>query len=449
MNYLEFIAGKLSHSQAEPIPHNGICKVMFPWQAELVAKALDAGRYALFTDTGTGKTMMQLEWARHVSRIGRVLILAPLAVAEQTSMAARDVMGMDVPYRREDDGSQIIVTNYEMLGHFEASFAGVVLDESSILKAYDGKTRTQIIERFGTTQHRLACTATPAPNDHMELGNHSEFLGHKSRSEMLSEYFVHDGSTTQQWRIKGHASEIFWKWICSWAAIMSRPSDIGYDDEGYVLPPLVFHEHQIPIDHVAARDAGFLFAMDARTLSEQRAIRRGTLKQRVSLATGIVTDTTDPVIVWCEMNAEGDALTRAIPGAVQIKGSDSYSVKHDRLTAFGRGDIRVLVTKPSIAGFGLNWQHCSTVVFVGASHSFEQTYQAIRRCWRFGQDKQVDVHIVRAETETAIVENYQRKEREFAKLRSEMMRFASKAQAQRRWIEYNPDRVMEIPQWIV
>jgi superfamily II DNA or RNA helicase len=424
-----------------------ISGVLFPWQAELVDRALRRGRFALFTDTGTGKTLMQLEWARHVAREGRVLVLAPLAVAEQT-VAEGGLLGMDLRYLRRDDGSQIVVTNYEMLSHFDPSaFVGVVLDESSILKSFTGRTRTAIIDAFVDTPYRLACTATPAPNDHMELGNHAEFLGEKSRTEMLAEYFVHDGSSTQAWRIKGHAQDIFWRWVCSWGAFMGHPSELGYSDDDYVLPELRMHEHIIDVDHVAAQSSGMLFAMQARTLNEQRAVRRGTISARVEKAAALVNGS-DHAIVWCELNAESDALKRAIDGAVEIKGSDDPDSKHRALTSFSRGDTRVVVTKPSIAGFGLNWQHCNRVVFVGASHSFEQTYQAIRRCWRFGQERPVDVHIIRAETEDAIVANYRRKEAQFATMRTKMVEHTRHALEGARWVEYSPRKEMEIPPWL-
>jgi len=353
-------------------------------------------------------------------------------------------------YLRSDDGqTEIVVTNYEMMQHFDPSrFTGIVLDESSILKSYDGKTRMAIIGAFGDTPYRLACTATPSPNDHMELGNHAEFLGYKSYQEMLAEYFVHDGKTTQQWRLKGHATDIFWRWVCSWAAVMSTPGDLGYEDAGYSLPPLNMHEHVIPVDHRAAWDSGTLFAMQAETLSEQRAVRRATADRRVDLASQIAAAADGPVVIWCELNTEGDALERAINGAVQIKGADSIDAKMDRLAGFSNGDFRVLVTKPSIAGFGLNWQHCATAIFVGASHSFEQTYQAIRRCWRFGQDREVHVHVIRAETEDAIIDNYRRKERAFRELQSEMIRYSHSATEVARWNEYRPQEPMEVPEWM-
>ena len=447
MNYEKYIKGKMAVSERIGIPDAEISPVLFPWQADLVCRALGRGRFCLFTDTGTGKTLMQLEWAKHVAEHGRVLILAPLAVAEQT-VAEGVKLHMALKYLREDDGSPIVVTNYEMLSHFNAEdFAGIVLDESSILKSFTGKIRTQIIESFAMTPYRLACTATPAPNDHMELGNHAEFLGEKSRTEMLAEYFVHDGSSTQAWRLKGHAEDIFWRWVCSWAAFMGRPSDLGFSDEDYQLPPLRMHEQVIAVDHKAAQVGGTLFAMQARTLNDQRAVRRGTMSERVKLA-AMLANGHGPAVIWCELNAESAALRKAIPGAVEVVGSDSPEKKHAALTGFSSGDIRVLVTKPSIAGFGLNWQHCNNVIFVGASHSFEQTYQAIRRCWRFGQESAVNVHIIRAETEDAVVSNYNRKEKQFAEMRTKMVEHTRSAMEGARWVEYNPSKKMETPNWL-
>lgn len=454
MDYERFAATKLHRSDGVGIEHGPICETLFPFQRDMVSWSLRRGRAALFADTGLGKTFMQAEWARHVSQLGRVLILAPLAVAEQTVKESAKI-GVAAKYLREDDGSTpIVVTNYEMLSHFSASaFAGVVLDESSILKAYDGATRNAIIGAFARTPYRLACTATPAPNDHTELGNHSEFLGIKSRVEMLAEYFCHDGGETQVWRLKGHAEEVFWRWVCSWGAMVRKPSDLGYADDGYDLPPLRMHEHVVGIEHRDAWASGYLFAPQATTLSDQRATRRATMAKRVAKAAELA-NTGEPCVVWCELNDEADAVTDAIPGAIQVKGSDSPETKRERLLGFADGEWRVMVSKPSIAGMGLNWQHCSNTIFVGASHSFEQTYQAIRRFWRFGQTRPVDVHVIRAETEEAIVANYRRKEADaerMAAATSQLVKSAVLAEVRgtsREWNEYDPRVDMTIPRWV-
>jgi superfamily II DNA or RNA helicase len=446
MKYQEYIASKSDSCPRVGIDHGPLSDVLFEWQAELVSRALKRGRFCLFTDTGTGKTLMQLEWARHIP--GRVLILAPLAVAEQTVREGA-LLGIEPKYLREDDHeTQVVVANYEMLSHFDpANFTGIVLDESSILKSFTGKIRTQIIEEFQGTPYRLACTATPAPNDHMELGNHSEFLGEKTRTEMLAEYFVHDGATTQAWRLKGHAEDIFWRWICSWAAFMGKPSDIGYSDAEYQLPELRMHEHVIGVDHVAAQSSGMLFAMQARGLREQRAVRRGTMDRRVDMASKLANHE-GQAIVWCELNDESKAAADAIEGSVEITGSDSPDFKRDALLGFANGEYRVLVSKLKIAGFGLNFQNCNKMVFLGASHSFEQTYQGVRRCWRFGQKNPVDVHIIRAETEDEVVANYKRKERQFAEMRQKMVEHTRHALEGARWVEYSPNTSMIIPDWL-
>jgi len=446
MTYKEYIACKMSHSLPTPVDHGEIAEHLFPFQRELVKRALAAGRYALFTDTGTGKTAMQVEWARHVSAHGRVLILAPLAVANQTVAEAKK-FGVDAAYMRGDDKTtKIAVTNYEMLERFNADdFIGIVLDESSILKSYTGRTRNAIIEAFSQTQYRLAATATPSPNDHTELGNHSEFLGYKTRTEMLAEYFVHDGGSTQNWRLKGHAKDIFWGWVLSWAAIMSKPSDLGYADDGFDLPALKTHEHVIALDQGIARSAGFLFIPQVTSLNEQRAIRRSTISERVSKA-NLIARECDSCIVWCELNDESDEASKLIDGAVNLQGSDSLEDKERKLLGFSSGEIRVLITKPSIAGFGMNWQHCSNMVFVGPSHSFEQTYQAIRRCWRFGQEREVNVHFIRTDADGEIVKNFQRKESSHREMMSAMAKEAESV-GRKRWNSHNTTKV-EAPKWL-
>ncbi len=431
-----------------PSPH------LYPHQQDLVRWALARGRAAIFADTGLGKTRMQVEWARTVATVGRVLIVAPLAVAEQTAQEAASI-GVECGYRRADDGSRIIITNYDMIDHFDpADFAGIVLDESSILKSFNGATRTALIEMFRATPYRLACTATPAPNDFTELGNHSEFLGIKPRIEMLAEYFVHDGGSTADWRLKGHAVATFWRWVCSWGAMVKRPSDLGYSDEGYILPPLRMHELVVKVDHEAAWSEGMLFAADARSLSDQRAVRRCTMSERVGEAAAIASQP-GQCLIWAETNAEADAITAAVLGAVQVAGSDDPDVKRERLLGFAAGKYRVLVTKPKIAGFGMNWQRCNRMIFMGASHSFEQTYQAVRRCWRFGQTSPVDAWVIRAETEQAVIANFRRKEADAERLSAGMGEYcrdsvlAAVRGGRREWNEYNAVQAMRLPVFVV
>lgn len=392
---------------------------LFDFQHDIARWALRRGRAAIFADCGLGKTPMQLEWAKHVP--GDVLILTPLAVAQQTVREGQK-FGIDVRYCRSQEQVEhgITVTNYEMLDRFQPqAFAGVVLDESSILKAYDGKTRNQIIAAFSETPFRLACTATPAPNDHMELGSHAEFLGAMTRAEMLSMFFVHDGGETQKWRLKGHAQSDFWRWVCSWAVMLRKPSDLGYKDRDFVLPELVYHEIVVRVDEPTS---GMLFPMEAETLQERIAARRDTVVERVADTAAIVNESDEPFLVWCNLNAEGERLTRAIPDAIEVRGADSLREKEQGILAFTQGDRRVLVSKPSICGHGMNWQHCRNVAFVGLSDSWEQFYQAVRRCWRFGQKKPVNVYIVTAETEGAVLANIKRKESDAERMAEEMVK---------------------------
>lgn len=426
-DYQKFIESKKINDPSTGIEIPGeISGRLFEFQRDIVKWALKRGRAAIFADCGMGKTPMQLEWAKHVCNYtkGNVLILAPLAVSTQT-VREGEKFGISVSYcrKQEDAKNGITITNYEMLDHFDPSnFSGVVLDESSILKSYTGKFRTQIIESFKKTPFRLACTATPAPNDYMELGNHSEFIGAMTRTEMLSMFFVHDGGDTALWRLKGHAETEFWKWICSWAVMIRKPSDLGYEDGGFVLPDLNIRHSIADVSESKSED-GFLFRLPASTLQERQKERRATTKERVEMAAQIVAGKpNDPWLVWCDRNDESSMLANAIRDAVEVTGSDKPDYKESAMMGFGSGDYRILVTKPSIAGFGMNWQHCSNVVFVGLSDSYEQFYQAVRRCYRFGQKNAVNCWIVTASTEGAVVENIKRKETESMKMADEMVK---------------------------
>lgn len=373
----------------------------FDYQRRIVSWALRLGRAAIFADCGLGKTLMQVCWADAVARhTGRpVLILAPLAVTSQTVADGRR-FGFDIEYSRNGSGaSSVIVCNYERMDDCLGPYGGIVIDESSILKSFDGSTRTAIIERAREFDFRLACTATPAPNDYQEIGNHAEFLGICTRQEMLSEYFIHDTSgTTDAWRLKGHARKAFWEWAARWAVAIRKPSDVGGEDSAHVLPELVTHSHIVQ-PQGAAPD-GALFRSDALTLSDMRSEQRTNAPARVAHVASIVAS--DPVeqwIVWVHTNAESEACVAAIPGAVELTGSQTPEQKADAVVRFARGEIRVIVTKPSIAGFGINWQQCSRMVWASLSYSYEQFYQAVRRCWRFGQRNTVHVHCVYATTE--------------------------------------------------
>jgi superfamily II DNA or RNA helicase len=398
-------------------PHTGIVDLpdlapqLNGFQRDIVRWALRRGRAAIFAGTGLGKTFMALAWADAIKRATGLdtIILTPIAVAPQF-VSEGQKFGINVTHckSQSDVLPGINVTNYEKIEHFDIEkFGAVILDESSILKAYDGKTRTMLIELFRNTPFRLAATATPSPNDFMELGNHAEFIGAMSYTDMLSMFFTHDGGETQKWRLKGHAEGAFWRWMCSWAVMLTHPRDLGYDDAGYDLPPLRQHQHTVRVD--GPTETNTLFAVEARTMSERIKARRDTVDDRVALAASITPDDR-PVVWWCNLNSESEALARAIPGAVEVRGSDSEKEKDRKLSEFADGKIRVLITKPSICGFGMNWQHCNWTGFVGLNDSFEQLYQAIRRFWRFGQASPVDVHFIAAETEGAVVANIKRKE---------------------------------------
>jgi hypothetical protein len=388
-----------------------------------------------------GKTPMQLEWARQVCEHtgGRVLILAPLAVSHQTVREAEKfgIEGVAFAARPGDTDARIVVTNYQKLDHFDPSmFVGVVLDESSILKAVDGKTRTAILDAFRMTPYRLACSATPAPNDFMELGNHAEFLGVMTREEMLAMFFVHDGGDTSQWRIKGHAQAKFWEWVCTWAVTIRKPSDLGYDDGAFQLPTLTMVDHVVHTPLEAITDANgqhCLFAQQALTLGDQRAVQRASLDLRVSKAVALASQP-GQWIVWCHLNDESAALAAQIEGAVEVAGANSDEHKESAMLRFQRGEIRVLVSKSSVCGFGMNFQNCHQCIFVGLSHSFEAFYQAIRRVWRFGQASPVVAHVVYDWAEGAVVENLRRKELEAGRMAenmAEIMRANTLEQLQR------------------
>ena len=445
--YEAFLASKLRADPPTGLEEVGELPAgLFDHQRDIVAWALKRGRAAIFAQTGLGKSFMELAWGQAVHRAtgGNVLLLTPLAVAAQmVEEAGKFGLAAKQCATQAEVEPGVTVTNYAKLHHFDLSqFQGVILDESSILKAFDGKTRTMLIERCKDVPYRLAATATPAPNDFTELGNHAEFLGVMSVTGMQATFFVHDGGDTGKWRLKGHAEDDFWAWMCSWAVLLRRPSDLGYSDGDYALPPLQQLEHIVPVDGPAAV-----------TLGQRLAARRESIAQRVARAVEL-TPAEGAFVWWCNLNAESEALAAAIPGAVEVRGSDSEDDKERKLKAFSAGEIRVLITKPSICGFGMNWQHCADTGFVGLNDSFEQVYQAIRRFWRYGQARPVTVHFVAASTEGAVLENLRRKEADAERMGAAMvaqMADLSSALvhgAGRQLDTYNPTLPVTLPVWL-
>ena len=427
MDYLSFLDSKSQYAGDDGFEASSLPSFLMDFQADLVGYSLRKGRSGIFADCGLGKTPMQLVWADAVVRHanGRVLILTPLAVAAQTiEEAAKFGIEARRSHHGEIGGPGIYVTNYERLHHFTPSdFVGVVCDESSILKSFDGATRGSVTQFMRTIPYRLLCTATAAPNDYIELGTSSEALGYLGYTDMLQRFFKNDQNTVKpmvyrhagqnfaklddaaKWRFKGHAEKQFWKWVCSWARACRRPSDLGFDDSRFILPPLVEQEHLVAVE---TRADGMLFNLPAVGLKEQREERRRSIRERCEKVAALVNDTGEPALVWCHLNDEGDLLDDLIPDALQVSGQDSDEAKEEAFMAFAHGQARVLVTKPKIGAWGLNFQHCAHVTFF-PSHSFEQYYQGVRRCWRFGQTRPVKVDIVTTEGEQNVMKNLQRK----------------------------------------
>lgn len=456
-NYREFIAGKRRAADRQGFEPFNLSGHLFDWQRHVVAWACRRGRAALFEDCGLGKTLQQLEWARQVlHHCGQnVIILAPLAVAGQTVREAHR-FGIPCEYAPTPDewsGCPIVVTNYERLKHWRGrlgNFAGVVLDESSILKSFMGQTRNMLTQTFRDMPYRLACTATPSPNDHMELGNHAEFLGICTSTEMLATWFINDLSDTGTWRLKRHAQKDFWRWVCSWAMCVGTPADIGFNAEGYVLPPLNEHRHVVTVDLTTDTD-GALFRMPSTSAMGQHAERRRTAFDRAEeLAYVVDAEPDESWIVWCDTDYEADAICDVLPDAVEVRGGDKMQDKECKLLAFTNGDARILVTKPKIAGFGLNWQHCARMAFVSSTYSFEMYYQAIRRAWRFGQKRPVDVHMFMAQTEAHVWQALQRKSRDHERMQVAMFAAAREVQIEdRKRDNYNPSKRGRLPSWLV
>lgn len=425
MDYNEFLRNKIKNIQDSgfDIDQSQLHSSLFPFQKHIVQKALKKGRYAIFADCGLGKTFMQLEWANQVCKFtnGKVLIITPLAVAKQTEMEGQR-WGIPIGL------GSIDIINYEQLKNIDTGeYIGVVLDESSILKNFTGKLKELIIEKFYDTPYKLACTATPSPNDPMELGNHSEFLGYMSRSQMLAMYFIHDGGETSKWRLKGHAVGTFYSYISEWATMISSPSDIGFDGTSYVLPAMNFQEKLIKTEK---KKNGLLFndqAVNATTFNQELRI---TKINRLSEAAKIANDSDEAFIIWIKQNEEGEYLKKLIPDAVEVKGSDPSELKEKNLIGFGKGKFRVLITKAKIAQYGLNYQNCNNQIFASLDFSYESLYQAIRRSYRFGQKKQVNVWIISTDTMSNVLNSIKEKERNFQIMKSEMTKSINQTQKQ-------------------
>lgn len=453
MTYEEFLKSKQRIIKPTGFDCKPSNKHLFDFQRDIVKWALKKGKAAMFLDTGLGKTIIQLTWADEICKYtgGKVLILAPLAVSKQTVREGLK-FGIQVTSCRtqEDIKVGINITNYEMLQHFNPDeFVGIVLDESSIIKSFSGKTTQQMLDLFRFTEYKLACTATPAPNDYEELGNHAEFLGVMTRPEMLATFFVHDGGDTAKWRLKGHAENDFWKWIASWAMVVKNPEDLGYDGSKYKLPKLNIQTH-----FVESPNADDMFVvMPAQTLDERREARKESLQDRVNKAVELVKDI-ENCLIWCDYNDESTALTKAISGAVEVKGADTPEHKENALIGFVTGEVKYLVTKPKIAGFGMNWQNCNNMIFCGLSDSYERFYQAVRRCYRFGQTEEVNVYVIISEKEESVLNNVKRKEELAQQMSTNMVKLTSEIlkneirNTTRNITEYQPQQDIIIPNWL-
>lgn len=393
---------------------------LFDYQKDIVSWALQKGRSCIFADCGLGKTFMQIEWARIIYNYTSmpVLIIAPLAVNAQTIEEAKKI-NVVVENYSVNNNAPIQIINYDNIHKVDITkFSGIVLDESSILKNFSGKTRNDIINSFAHTPYKLACTATPSPNDFMELGNHAEFVGAMSYNEMLSMFFVHDGGETSKWRLKGHAKKDFWKWISTWAVLIRKPSDLGYSDEGFILPEIEYKEHILPVDSFNTHT---LIPLEAVTLQERRAAKKTSIDKRISHVKEIIADSQEQWIIWCEYNEESTKLKNLINGAVEVKGSDDAEFKKESFMGFAHNKYRVLVTKPKMGGFGMNWQNCHNMIFASISDSYESFYQSVRRIYRFGQRNKVTIHLVLSETERAISYNLTKKEKDANEMSEQMV----------------------------
>lgn len=454
-DYAEFLRAKQIAPMCHGIEATDIPAALKPHQSDATAFCLRAGRAGLFLETGLGKSLCELEWCRQaaIASNGKALILTPLTVAHQFEREAIKFGydGVRVIRDQSEARDGINVCNYDRMDKLDvAAFGAVALDESSILKSFHGSVSRGLREQFSQHRFRLSATATPAPNDHMELGQHSEFLGVMNAVEMLSMFFVNDTSTaSQEWRLKGHAERAFWDWMASWAVMAESPADFGHDATEYRLPPLNIVKHQTGVHTNLPKDG--LFAADA-SATNIFEIKRQTTQARADIIAALVCDEpSEPWIIWCDTNVESDALQARLPGALDVRGSMSADEKEDRIEAYLLGGSRVLITKPSICGHGLNLQHCARMAFVGRTFSYETWYQAVRRCWRFGQTRAVNVHIAVAEGEDQIGRVIERKSADHIRMKRMMSDAMRRALGREHLtkVGYNPQHFAEIPAWLM
>ena len=453
MDYQTFLERRAQLGTDDGFDPEWMPEFLYPFQVDLITWAVRKGRAAIFADCGTGKTPMQLVWADNIHRrTGKpVLIVTPLAVTFQTEHEAAK-FGVEAKISRDGTAAApVTITNYDRLHLFDADrYAGMVCDESSAIKGFDSERRYIVTDMMRKMPYRLLATATAAPNDYIELGTSSEALGYLGHMDMLTRFFTNNQNTSHPnrrwagaggWRFKGHAEDPFWKWVASWARALRRPSDLGYDDGAFILPELIHRTHVVEANEPAP---GMLFEVPAVGLHEQRQENRRTIEERCDKAAALIADA-DHAVAWCELNDEGALLTGSIAGAVQVKGSDSADAKEETLRAFSDGEIRVLVTKPSIAGWGLNWQHCHRMTFF-PTHSYEQFYQAVRRCWRFGQQNPVTVDIVTTEGGMEVLRNLERKSEQASRMFDSLTAHMRDALSIERTTTY--DTPMEVPSWL-
>ena len=456
MAYEEFLSRKrfLAPACGFDVPESDINPMLFPFQRDITRWALKRGKAAVFAHTGLGKGLIQLEWLTHVhKRTSRpVLLLAPLAVAQQfKDESAKFGYRVTVCRESKDQQSGINITNYERFHLFDpADFAGVALDESSCIKDWTSKTSQALIERLKDTPYKLCSTATPSPNDHSELGTHAELLDVMQRSQMLAMFFEHSGKETSKWNLKGHGRKPFFQFVASWAVCVVKPSDLGYDDAGYDLPKLHMLEHVVSVDQSVSTDGMLFRCPDLSSTGLHKEMRLTATTRATKVAELVNCQPGVPWLIWCNTDYEADALRAALPRLVEVRGPEKPEAKEAKLIGFARGEFLEMASKPEIAGYGMNYQHCWNMAFVGLSYSFESMFQAIRRCWRFGQTHEVNAHIVYAETEGPVLQTIRRKERQYEELQSEMNQAMREEQLAQRAPKhkYAHSKLLKIPTWL-